>query len=82
MKEANSMLPQSSAWTGNDRVIGVVNRRSRNLADLILERKKFALDESHESLGASRCTPLPELGQKRRVGHPCASCDLIHLRAL
>ena len=77
VKEANSMLPQSPAWTGNDKVIGVVNRRSRNLADLILKRKKFALDESRESLGTSRCTPLPEPGQKRKVGRPCASCDLM-----
>ena len=52
-------------------------RNANLLADLILKRKKFALDESRESLGTSRCTPLPEPGQKRKVGHPCASCDLM-----
>lgn len=76
-KEANTMLPQSAAWTGNDKVIGVVNRRPRNLADLILKRKKFALDQSRDSMGTTRCTPLPEPGLKRKVGRPCASCDLM-----
>jgi len=71
------MLPQSAAWTGNDKVIGVVNRRPRNLADLILKRKKFALDQSRDSMGTTRCTPLPEPGLKRKVGLPCASCDLM-----
>ena len=62
VNEANTMLPKSVAWTDNDKVIGVVNRRPRNLADMILKRKRFALDSTHDASGTTRCTPLPEPG--------------------
>ncbi|KAL5257921.1 hypothetical protein ACHWQZ_G012763 [Mnemiopsis leidyi] len=77
VKEANNILTTSPAWEGDSKVIGVVNRRPRNLGDLVLKRKKLALDTSMFHSGTTRCTPFPEPGVKRRPGRPCASCDLM-----
>ncbi|KAL5263914.1 hypothetical protein ACHWQZ_G005109 [Mnemiopsis leidyi] len=77
VKEANNILTTSPAWEGDSKVIGVVNRKPRNLGDLVLKRKKLALDTSMFHSGTTRCTPFPEPGVKRRPGRPCASCDLM-----
>ena len=77
VKEANTILPNSPAWEGDDKVIGVVNRRPRNLGDMILKRKRLALDTSLTTTGTGRCTPFPVPGVKRKAGRPCASCNLM-----
>ena len=77
VKEANTMLQKSPAWSDNKKVIGVVSRRPKNLGDLILTRKKFALDTSFNSEGTVRCSPLPVPGVKHKAGRPCESCDLM-----
>ncbi len=77
VKEANTMLPNSPAWSDNKSAIGVVNRRPRNLGDMILKRKSLALNTSSESVGTIRCTPFPAPGIKRKVGRPCDSCGLM-----
>ena len=76
VREANTVLPRSPAWEGNNNVIGVVNRRPRNLGDLILKRKRNALDTSSPP-GTARCTPFSAPEVKRKVGRPCASCNLM-----
>ena len=77
VKEANTILSKSPAWEGDDNVMGVVNRRPCNLGDLILKRKKLALDTSQSPEGTTRCTPFPTPGIKRKAGRPCASCNLM-----
>ena len=75
VKEANSLLQQSPVWSNNKRVIGVVNRRSQNLGDLLLKRKHFALTADHNDSGTKRCNPLINMKEKR--GRPCSTCPLI-----
>ena len=77
VREANTVLPRSPAWEGNNNVIGVVNRRPRNLGDLILKRKRNALDTTSSPPGTARCTPFSAPEVKRKVGRPCASCNLM-----
>ena len=77
VKEANTILMTSPAWEGDNKVIGVVSRRPRNLGDLILKRKRLALDISSSHSGTKRCTPFPKPGDKRKPGRPCASCNLM-----
>ena len=79
VQDANKVLNTSLAWADNKKVIGVVNRRPKNLGDLILKRKKLALNSSSSIPGTVRCTPLPQPGQKKKVGRPCVSCDLMSL---
>ena len=74
-KEANSLLQQSPVWSNKKNVIGVVNKRSKNLGDLLLKRKHFALTADHNNTGTKRCTPLINKIDKR--GRPCSTCQLM-----
>ena len=71
------MLQKSPAWENENKVIGVVTKRPKNLGSMILLRRKRALDSNIQSQGTSRCTPLPQPGEKRKVGRPCTSCGMM-----
>jgi hypothetical protein len=47
------------------------------ICDDFLCHNSLALDPTLDSSGTTRCTPLPEPSLKRKVGRPCASCDLM-----
>lgn len=75
--EANAILKSSTPWIGEKKVIGVVNKKPKNLGEMILKKKHFALDTSLVIPGTSRCTPLPTPGLKKPMGRPCGSCGLM-----
>ena len=77
VKEANTMLPNSPAWPADQKIIGVVNKKSKSLGDLILRRKHLALKTNFDSPGTTRCSPLPTPDLKRIVGRPCECCGLV-----
>ena len=78
VKEANIVLKQSPNWNDEDKVIGLVNRRGKNIGDLVLQRKRFALMPEDGSTGTTKCTPDPKPGEKRsKRGRPCESCKLM-----
>ena len=76
---ANDVAKLSHVWKGVEKVIGLVNRRNRNMGDLILKRKHFALEETTVSTsGTTRCTPVVGPGKKRaNPGRPCESCTMM-----
>ena len=65
----------SPCWEDVERPLGVVNRRGKNLGDLILNRKKFSLEVEPElkTSGTLRCSPED---QPKR-GRPCQGCQLM-----
>lgn len=78
IKEANNMLKKSPAWEDDPNVIGIMNKRARTVGDLILHRKRLALDTSSVDLpGTVRCTPCHLPGNIRKKGRPCGSCNLM-----
>ena len=54
--------------------MGVINRRSKNLGDMLLFRKKFALSNNSSNHGTINCK---KSAQKRQAGRPCGSCSLM-----
>ena len=55
-----------------------MNKRGKNLGDVILKRKQFALEASEESSGSIRCTPKCQPGvPKASPGRDCESCELM-----
>ena len=77
IKEANNVLTSSPNWKGENRVIGLVSRRAKNLADRLLKKKQFALETGDKNTGTRRCTPKLKPGQRRKVGRPCESCNMM-----
>jgi hypothetical protein len=75
--DANKAVKLSDHWKDEDRAIGVVNKRGKNLGDMILKRKQFALNIHDSDSGTTRCTPLPPPGQKKPRGRPCGACNLM-----
>ena len=72
--KANKALKLSPCWKDEDRPLGVVSRRGKNLGDLLLNRKKFSLEPEKQHMGTMRCTPkvsLPKPGRK------CEGCELM-----
>ena len=62
---ANGILKETEVWKKEKRVIGVVNRRGRNIGDMILKRRKFALQDGRcITKGTTRCTPVLKEGEK------------------
>ena len=78
IKVANKVIKDSPVWKDEKNVIGLVNRRGKNIGNLILKRKLFALEEdSSANTGTTRCTPELEPGSKRgKRGRPCEACKL------
>ena len=74
VKEANGVIQESSTWKNTTDILGVVNRRAKNLGDMLLQRKRLSLDTPTDCPGTTRCTPFPKPGQRRKRGRPCASC--------
>ena len=77
VKEANIVLKQSPIWNDDEKVIGLVNRRGKNIGDIVLQRKRFALMPNSESTGTTKCTPDLNPGERRKRGRPCESCKLM-----
>ena len=75
-KKANDILQESPVWKGTKRPIGLINRRDQNLGDLLLQKKRLAL-QSNDSKGTIRCTPVTGDSERRKRGRPCASCDMM-----
>ena len=74
VKNTNSILQSSPAWRDVPKPISVVNRRDRNIGDIVLGRKKFALAGKGVNRGSTaRCTPLGASS----VGAPCQSCNMM-----
>lgn len=77
VRDTNKAIHKSTAWKDVRKAICVVSRRGKNLGDLILQRKKFALESHSGHSGTSRCTPIPRPGAKRSRGRPCEACPLM-----
>ena len=79
VKVANSTIGNSETWKDVQKPIGVVNRRGRNIGEMVLKRKRFALeDSSSETEGTVRCTAVVLPGQRNtKRGRPCESCNLM-----
>jgi hypothetical protein len=77
VRDTNRAIQKSAAWKDERKAICVVSRRGKNLGDLILQRKKFALDSLSGPSGTSRCTPIPSQETKRSRGRPCEACPLM-----
>ena len=77
ISDANVAAKLSPVWKDVSKPIGVVNRRSKNLGDILLQRKKFALQDVASPTGTTRCTPTSTQGDKNPVGRPCQACDLM-----
>jgi len=77
VKEANIVLKQSPNWKDEEKVIGLVNKRGKNIGDMVLQRKRFALMSEDLSTGTTKCTPDIKPGEKRPRGRPCESCKLM-----
>jgi hypothetical protein len=75
--DANKIIQLSPAWKDEKHAIGIVSRRGRNLGDMLLKRKSFALEDTSMSTGTTRCTPRTPPGQKKKRGRPCESCTLM-----
>jgi hypothetical protein len=74
VKETNIVLKQSPNWKDEEKVIGLVNRRGKNIGDIVLQRKRFALMSNSVSTGTTKCTPDLNPGDRRKRGRPCESC--------
>ena len=77
ISDANVAAKLSPVWKDVSKPIGVVNRRSKNLGDILLQRKKFALQDVASPTGTTRCTPTSTQVDKNPVGRPCQACDLM-----
>ena len=77
ISDANRAAKLSPVWKDVNKPIGVVNRRSKNLGDILLQRKKFALQVDTSNTGTTRCTPTPPEGDVNPVGRPCKACDMM-----
>ena len=75
--DANEIIKQSSSWKGEENVIGVINKRPKNLGDMLLLRKKFSLGGLSKSSGTNQCKKLANMLGKKQIGRPCASCPLM-----
>jgi hypothetical protein len=75
--DANTVAKLSPLWKDEKTIIGIVNKRSKNLGDLILRRKKFALHHEEKEIGTTRCTPEPLAGTKKPRGRPCEACGMM-----
>ena len=54
IKVAHKVVKDSPVWKEEKKVLGLVNRRGKNLGDLILKRKQFALSEKNSN--GNTCT--------------------------
>lgn len=79
IKKANKAIKQSSVWKDVPRPIGIVNKRGRNIGDMVLKRKIFALEDPTDiNTGSARCTPKLLPGQRNtKRGRRCESCNLM-----
>jgi hypothetical protein len=79
VKEANKVIKSSGLWSNENKVIGLVHRRGKNVGDMVLKKKHFALNCGKKSgTGSIRCTPIQEPGKKRSLpGRPCGACKLM-----
>ena len=67
VKQANKVIKQSEVWKDVVRPIGIVNRRGRNLGDIVLKQKHFALQNDMSKVtGTSRCTPKVAQGKRKK----------------
>jgi hypothetical protein len=80
VSDANDAAKLSPIWKDVPKAIGVVNKRSKNLGDILLQRKKFALQDDTSETGTTRCTPVSSQGTKKSRGRPCEACDLMSNR--
>ena len=76
VKEANEMLQKCPVWSKNDKVISVVNRRPKNIGDMILKRKRLALSTGNTP-GTNRCSPLINQNRSKKKGRPCTCCPMM-----
>ena len=73
IENVNKVAKLSVAWKGVQKVVGIVNRRDKNIGNIILKRKCFALDEIFVGgTGTTSCTPV---GGSGKPGRPCKSCN-------
>ena len=78
VKDVNNVIKLSPNWKNEKKVIGLVNKRGRNIGDLVLKRKQFALNSEDANTGTQPCTLTPKDGEKRaKRGRPCESCKLM-----
>ena len=77
IKDANECLKQSQAWSKDNKVLGLLSSRSRNLGDMIPKRKKLALTSDSKPPGTQRYTPLVSDNRSRQRGRPCDYCPLM-----
>ena len=73
IKDANKVIGESKAWEGCKNVMGIISRRPKNLGNLLLHRKKFALTNHQQNNGTTPCN----LNAVKQKGRPCASCPLM-----
>ena len=74
INKANMTLKLSPYWRNVERPLGIVSRRGKNLGDLLLNRKKFSLENEEDIQGTVRCTPAD---QPSKRGRPCQGCQLM-----
>ena len=78
VKTINKAVQKSPAWKDVKKTVGIVNKRAKNLGDLILRKKKFALEADDVTCsGTVPCTSTPNQESKRKRGRPCESCGLM-----
>ena len=66
VSDTNKILKELPVWKDVPRPIGLVNRRSRSIGDIVLSKKRFALGKTVNNGATSRCTPL---GARKRGHH-------------
>ena len=76
IKKANVALKESPCWKDENRPLGLVSRRGKNLGDLILNRKAFST-ECEDSSSPKGTVPCTSILDPPKRGRKCNACPLM-----